>query len=339
MMPRRQLPTMLMSVVVSICLTLDTSGASITVGDVQLVANQPDQWVDIEVSGGDMVAGLDLFVQVGDGGPQLVDFGLPAGKPGPSITGVDLKTGTIFQGVSDLPTDVGSTQLPQTAVLTLSLVGAISSVPAEGTLARVQVDTTGFFGGTWSLQLDDVLAFDVFGGPYATNFAGLPANIQNGSLTIPITRGDYNGNQQFDVGDVDILAAALRAGSNDRALYDLDGDDVVDWSDHRFWVHYYAHTYIGDADLNGAFDSSDFVQVFVEGKYEDDVAGNATWSSGDWDGDGDFTSSDFVIAFQDGGYERGPKTDVAAVPEPTGWSLVVIGLPLWLFGGWTRRAD
>ena len=209
MMPRRHLQIVLRSVVVSTCLALDTWGASITVGDVQLVANQPDQWVEIAVTGGDMVAGLDLFVQVGDGGPQLADFGLPAGKPGPSITGVELKAGTIFQGVTDVPINVGSTQLPQTAVFTLSLVGATSSVPAEGTLARVRIDTTGFFGGTWSLQLDGVLAFNVFSGPYSTNFAGLPANIQNGSLTIPITRGDYNANQQFDVGDLDILAAAL----------------------------------------------------------------------------------------------------------------------------------
>ena len=99
-------------------------------------------------------------------------------------------------------------------------------------------------------------------------------------------------------------------------MYDLDSNNVVDWNDHRFWVHYYANTYIGDADLNGAFESADFVQVFAEGKYEDDIAGNATWGSGDWDGDGDFTSSDFVIAFQDGGYEQGPRTGVAAVPEP-----------------------
>ena len=29
-----------------------------------------------------------------------------------------------------------------------------------------------------------------------------------------------------------------------------------------------------------------------------------------------FDSDDFIIAFQDGGYEQGPRTDVAAVPEP-----------------------
>ncbi len=58
----------------------------------------------------------------------------------------------------------------------------------------------------------------------------------------------------------------------------------------------------------------------------------AGWAEGDWNGDGIFTSDDFVIEFQDGGYEQGPRTDVAAVPEPGAWTLLVIGLVLWLFG-------
>ena len=339
MMRRTHKRTVLMVVAVSAWLTSAICGATISVGHVQLIANQPDQWIDITVTGGDFVAGVDLFVQVGDGGPQLADFGLPPGKAGPSITGVELKAGTIFQGVGDVPTDVGSTQLPQTAVFTLSLVGAAPTVPAQGKLAKVRIDTTGFFGGTWNLQLDNVLPFGIFGGPYATNFAGLQANIQNGTLSIPITRGDYNGNQQFDVSDVDILAAALRAGSDDRALYDLNGDDVVDWSDHRFWVRFYARTYVGDANLDGEFNTTDLVQIFAEGKYEDGVVGDATWGSGDWDGDSEFTTSDLVLAFQDGGYEQGPHTAAGAVPEPTSLTMLTLVLPL--LGGlrWSRKPE
>ena len=51
-----------------------------------------------------------------------------------------------------------------------------------------------------------------------------------------------------------------------------------------------------------------------------------------------FDSSDFITAFVDGGYELGPRTDVAAVPEPSGTLLWVIGLPLWLIARRTRRA-
>ena len=58
----------------------------------------------------------------------------------------------------------------------------------------------------------------------------------------------------------------------------------------------------GDANGDGVFDSSDLVQVFRAGEYEDDVVGNSTFEEGDWDGDQDFTTSDLVLAFRLGMY-------------------------------------
>ena len=75
-------------------------------------------------------------------------------------------------------------------------------------------------------------------------------------------------------------------------------------------------TWFGDANLDGEFNSSDFVAVFEAGEFEDSIANNSTWETGDWNFDGEFNSSDFVTAFQDGGYEKGPL-QVANVPEPT----------------------
>ena len=83
-------------------------------------------------------------------------------------------------------------------------------------------------------------------------------------------------------------------------------------------------------DLNGEFNSSDFSRPFILGRYETQQA--AGWSEGDWNGDGLFDSADFVTAFQDGGYEQGPRTNVAAVPEPAAWTLLVMGSVVWLFG-------
>ena len=105
------------------------------------------------------------------------------------------------------------------------------------------------------------------------------------------------------------------------------------WSmrlDHRVWVKDLKRTWFGDADLDGEFNSNDFVQVFKAGTYETDS--EAGWSEGDWNADGVFDSVDFITAFTDGGYEQGPRTGVAAVPEPAGWSLFVIGLLPWLLG-------
>ncbi len=83
-------------------------------------------------------------------------------------------------------------------------------------------------------------------------------------------------------------------------------------------------TWIGDSNLDGEFNSTDFVAVFKAGLYESD-SGGATWMTGDWDGDGRFDSSDFVLAFSDGGYEQGP---ISVVPEPVNVPLLVACLLL-----------
>lgn len=106
----------------------------------------------------------------------------------------------------------------------------------------------------------------------------------------------------------------IRSGQFDSG-FDLDENLIVDFDDARIWIHDLKRTYIGDANLDGEFASSDLVNIFVAGEYEDDIALNSTWATGDWNGDGDFTTSDLVLAFQDGGYEQGPRI-AAAVPEP-----------------------
>jgi len=58
----------------------------------------------------------------------------------------------------------------------------------------------------------------------------------------------------------------------------------------------------GDANRDGVFNSADLILAFQGGKYEDNIAGNATWEEGDWNGDGDFTTADLVRAFQTGAY-------------------------------------
>ena len=123
--------------------------------------------------------------------------------------------------------------------------------------------------------------------------------------------------------DLDLLAAAIRTGGD--LSFDLDESGIVDSADRDFWVKTLKRTYIGDSNLNGEFNSGDFVVVFTAGKYEDGIAGNATWATGDWNGDTEFDSSDFVVAFTDGGYELGPRLGAAAVPEPASAGLMMVG--------------
>ena len=79
----------------------------------------------------------------------------------------------------------------------------------------------------------------------------------------------------------------------------------------------------GDANGDLLFDSSDLIQVFSAGQYEDGIAGDSDWSTGDWDNDGDFTTSDLVVALTRNTYVTEPAA-TSSVPEPAA------GLLLWL---------
>ncbi len=82
---------------------------------------------------------------------------------------------------------------------------------------------------------------------------------------------------------------------------------------------------VGDANIDGWFDSKDMVQVFQAGEYEDEIAGNSIWSEGDWNNDGEFTSADMTLAFQAGSYENAAAA-VASVPEPASVGLLLLGV-------------
>ena len=147
-------------------------------------------------------------------------------------------------------------------------------------------------------------------------------------------QGDLNGDGTLDVDDLDTLTIMVQAGSLD-TTYDLDGSGTVDLADRQYWVTDIKNTWIGDSNLDGAFDSGDLVAVFTAGRYEDDLAQNSTWSTGDWNGDREFDSGDLVAAFTDGGYDAGPRAAVSAVPEPS--SAILLGLTMIGVGRLRKR--
>jgi len=166
------------SLLVACTLWLGTSLAAadplIEVGTHELLPNTPSQTVRLFVSGGDAVQGLNFNLQVADGGPEV-----PGGSiDGPAITDVDILTATIFDGnntgAQDVLQDLGL-DYPQAAVYTTTTLSG--TVAADGLLATVTIDTTGFYYGTWDLRMEDT-----FNGP--TDFAGIGATVLDGSITI-----------------------------------------------------------------------------------------------------------------------------------------------------------
>lgn len=148
--------------------------------------------------------------------------------------------------------------------------------------------------------------------------------------------GDVNGDGLVNGADINDLTGAIASGDTS-SNYDVNGDGSVNGADRGYLVEDLLMTYFGDSNLDGEFNSADFVAVFTFGQYEDGIAGNSSWESGDWNGDGEFDSSDFVTAFTAGGYELGPRAAVSAVPEPATATLLALGL-LGFAGTRRRRA-
>jgi hypothetical protein len=141
--------------------------------------------------------------------------------------------------------------------------------------------------------------------------------------------GDFDASGVLDAADIDALATQSAGGTNN-ATFDLTADALVNGADVSFWVKDLFNSWIGDADLDGEFNSSDLVTVLASGTYEANV--DSVWTTGDFNGDGRTNSGDLVAALADGGYEVGPRPPgAAAVPEPASmlW-LAMIALLIFL---------
>ena len=184
----------------------------------------------------------------------------------------------------------------------VQLQRAATPVPADPSLAMLLLEDEVLYEdrAPWPLEANG-------GGASLTRqSSGLPgweASSWRGASPSPgsfqALSGDLNGDSRVDVADVDLVCAGVRSGDS---AWDLDRNGVVQAADAHFFVHTFFGSGPGDANLDGVFDSRDFVVVFQYGEYEDNVSGNTSWAEGDWTCDGDFTTVDLVVAFQGGAY-------------------------------------
>ncbi len=260
-----------------------------------IVSEEPFLWDDF----------LDTLPDLPDlTGPELIDLLLgdwwswywqQQSENGPALTMEDsyaLDSGQTFvvdaqQGV--LVNDVDPEGGPITAVLVRDVAHGRLSLHADGSFIYVPDPA---FVGTDSFEYQ---AYDLL-----TN--STPAVVWLEVAGPPNTVGDFNDDLEVDGADLDLLATVLRDGLQD-LFYDLNADGVVDRQDLLFLVHDLLGTSIGDANLDGAFDTADLVVVLQAGLYESQSSTAAHWSTGDWNCDGRFDTGDFVFAFQYGVYE------------------------------------
>jgi hypothetical protein len=198
------------------------SAAAINAGTHTLAPNMPGQQVQIHVTGGEAVSGIDLFVQVGDGGTTV-----GGDDTGPRITQLDLVSGTIFAANH---TDVFTDPAPLIWGATTTTTGG--TVAASGLLATLTIDTTGITTGQFDLILNPPAT-----GPTAFADAGVVTSLTNGSLQIgaaPTLTGDYNRNNLVDAADYVLWRETLNAMGMNLAA-DGNNNNQIDAGDYDVW--------------------------------------------------------------------------------------------------------
>lgn len=113
---------------------------------IDLQANTGNQARPFFVSGGDNVNGLELDLQIGDGGVFIGGT-----DTGPRMGTIDMITGTIFAGASPTQQNVVNSPLAKQ-----STVDTTSLVTANGLIAQVVFDTTGIGPGLYAFRLSGV---------------------------------------------------------------------------------------------------------------------------------------------------------------------------------------
>lgn len=186
--------------------------------------------------------------------------------------------------------------------------------------------TAGVYSNTITAT-DDLLTIELGGGnPRAADNLPILNGVTLERVEAEGIVGDFNADGVLDIADINLLVTESASGANTPS-FDLNADNLVNDGDINVWVKDLSNSWIGDANLDGEFNSSDLVAVFTQAKYEQDQ--DANWAQGDWTGDLRFGSSDLVAAFADAGFEQGPRAPQAeVVPEPSTLVLVLLGLGL-----------
>jgi hypothetical protein len=121
---------------------------------------------------------------------------------------------------------------------------------------------------------------------------------------------------------MDLLGNEIAAGTNDVG-FDLNADTLVNQQDRDVFLGGDLITDgnkpLGDADFDGVVGFSDFVTLSNQWEQTGMV-----YSQGDFDTNGQVQFGDFVILSNN--WEATTAAQAAAVPEPAGMTLMLVGL-------------
>ena len=219
-------------------------GANIDVGRVVVKPDTPGQTIPISVSGGEQIAAVELYAQIGDGGAFNGGSGVR-----PAFQGADLVSGTLFQN-----NNAGQTIDNRGLVINAGTVTNSGSVPAAGLLARLTVDTTGqTTPQSFAFVLTNV-APNAPGGPFQTQLLGAdarpaPLSVTNGSI-FSTYYGDANLDAAVNGVDFALLAGSFGKTGQTWETGDFNRDGSVNGSDFALLAQNFGRSH--PAALDGA---------------------------------------------------------------------------------------
>jgi hypothetical protein len=158
----------------------------VNIGNIPLQPNTAGQTFTLVVQNQGsavQVGALNFNAQVADGGPEVggtVD--------GPDITGVDIITGTVFDGVSTQNDPGSTTQYANRTTTVPATPGSVTlGAGSTTTFATITISTVGFSSPqSWSFNLDNTIAG--FGSTkYSTALgADIPITITDGMISVVV---------------------------------------------------------------------------------------------------------------------------------------------------------
>lgn len=133
---------------------------------------------------------------------------------------------------------------------------------------------------------------------------------------LPLLEGDYSGNGELDIEDIDLLSDQLLRPDPDRfRVFDVNRDGITDKEDHGLLITDLFKIMPGDANLDGGVAFDDFLIL------SSNFGGVGGWADGDFDASGDVAFGDFLLL------SSNFNTDSVSlsIPEPGGSSLHIVG--------------
>lgn len=315
-------------------LTLDASSAFHVTGGSQIETNT------IAVTGGvvhvDATSSLDVFELTLNGGSlnvggtisaEIYEVANVTASGSGQINGKKFDMhGLLLPGDSPgrLTLNVEDFTLGAEGVLGIELAGSVAGeqydqLVVQGTahlLGNLEVDLLDGFVPTAADRFAVLTAADSVDGVFGNVVDG-QLQFSRGSFDVAYgpnavelfnfqVTGDWNLNGILDVGDLDLLASNVAAGSQD-LQYDINGDQAVTVADADLFLEW-TNRLPGDADFDGRVGFGDFLTMSLNFGANDRL-----WSQGDFEIDGHVGFGDFLALSTN----FGQSTEAANVPEPS----------------------